>query len=186
MDTVPMPRAEEFEVFLSYWRELQVAETPVPQRQTFNPMRLKGLLPFVFLIEVRAPDDLHVRLSGTALDAAFHGQMSGHNFLDLCDPAERGFYGKLAGDICRQPCGVRLIRRTTFQDGKTHDLREMGLPLASRDGDIRYIIGLLSVRSDHVTGEPKVMELKQSHVRTVQYIDLGYGVPPSVSEGSVV
>jgi len=174
-----MPRAEEFDVFLSYWRELQADETPVPLRQSFNPMRLKGLLPFVFLIEVLAPDDLHVRLSGTALDMASYGQMSGHNFLDLCDPADRALYGRLAAHICGQPCGVRLVRSTTFQDGMTHDLREMGLPLASRDGEIRYIIGLLSVRSDPITGEPKVMEFSHSHVQEVHYTDLGFGVPNS-------
>ncbi|TNE60844.1 MAG: PAS domain-containing protein [Alphaproteobacteria bacterium] len=179
MDTTPIPRADEFESFLAYWRSLQAPDALVPSRVAFNPMQVRLMLPFVYMLELRAPDNLHVRLSGTALDGAMGRAMTGENYLDFCEPGDRAFFLGLAKEICGRPCGGRLVRRATFQDGKTHNMRQIGLPLSARDGEVKYIIGLMSIRSDFLAGIQAPALYIRSEIRDVSYIDIGFGVPPN-------
>ncbi|TNE60841.1 MAG: PAS domain-containing protein [Alphaproteobacteria bacterium] len=174
-----MLQQQQFDEMLAYWRALQQEEGgQVPRRRRFNPMRVARLLPYVFIVEQRQEMDLHVRIAGTAIEAVMGRSITGLNYLDLYDQSQWGFFADVTSALCGQPCGARLHREVTFNNGRQFDMHSLNLPLASDDGDVKYILGLMAMRrSSHtqdIGGDSKV---KMFTVRDIDLIDLGFGVP---------
>jgi hypothetical protein len=167
----------QFEAFRAYWDRLQQEAGGVPTRQQLNPNEIRELLPYVFLIERRAYDDLHVRLSGTALDAVGPTPPTGTNYLDICAPDDRAAYAAIAEKILTHPCGHVLRRAVTFTDGKTQELTSLMLPMKDRHGDMRYLIGVVSVKADYLAAEPAPEAFVSIRPIFMEFLDIGFGLP---------
>ncbi len=172
-----LPRTDHFAVFQNYYRRLASDAGGLPRRTAFNPGEVKDLLPFIFIIEHRGEDDLYVRLAGTAIEQVLRLSPTGQNYLDLVHPTERGFFRDTFAAMVAQPCGGFYRRVIALVNGDKHELQSKSLPFADRDGHVRYLIGLTSIRADvrltHL--DPPVRDV--SEITGFHYEDIGFGVP---------
>ncbi|WP_262689811.1 PAS domain-containing protein [Kordiimonas aestuarii] len=175
-----LPRADQFEVFHAYWRRLAADAGGVPSRLAFNPAELKDLLPFIFILERRSAEDIYVRLAGTAIEQVLRRAPTGGNYLDMCHPDERAFFRDAFTAMVDTPCGGFFRRELSLTTGEKQDLRSKCLPFKDREGHVRYLIGLTSIRADlRLTSyDPPVMDV--SKITDFFYLDTGAGVPESV------
>ncbi|WP_286828776.1 MULTISPECIES: PAS domain-containing protein [Kordiimonas] len=169
--------AGKFEALLAYWLRLKEEEGGVPRRSNLNPVAIRDLLPFVFLMERRAPDDLLVRLSGTALDAISPMPMTGANYLDLCPDETRDMVADMVTTVLTTPCGHRFKREATFQNGKSHEITTLSLPMTSEQGECRYIVGVSASKTDLMPTNIQPGKYVAVKVLQSEFVDLGYGLP---------
>lgn len=180
MDLLDFPESGQFEALIAYWLRLRDDAGGVPSRTALDPIAIKDLLPFVFLVERRDPTDLHVRLSGTALDAVTPEPMTGLNYLDLCPAHLRAFLQESATAVCDQPCGHRYKRRVTRAETGTHEVTTLALPMTDRHGEMRYLLGMMSAKAEVlVDRKPPAGDLLVD-VLSADFVDLGFGVPDPV------
>ncbi|WP_020397849.1 PAS domain-containing protein [Kordiimonas gwangyangensis] len=175
-----LPRADHFAVFQNYYKRLAADAGGVPKRTAFNPSEIKDLLPFIFIIEFRSKDDLYVRLAGTAIEQVLRMSPTGQNYLDLVQEGEREFFREASANIMSVPCGGFFRRIVALSNGDKHELQSKCLPFADRDGRLRYMIGMTSVRADlRLTHyDPPVKDV--SEITGFHYEDLGYGIPEDI------
>ncbi len=167
----------QFEAFRAYWMHLQREVGGVPPRSAFDPNQIRDLLPFVSLIERRPPDELHVRLAGTAIDGFSPTPLTGRNFLDYCPPEDRQRYWDAATAIVQVPCGLSLKRDVTFRDGRTHKLSSCTLPMKDAVGEIQYLLTMTAMRRDGTGSLPPEGEYVAIRHYHAEFFDLGYGIP---------
>ena len=175
-----LPRADHFAVFQNYYERLAADAGGVPKRSAFNPAEIKDLLPFIFIIEFRSKDDLYVRLSGTAIERVLRKSPTGQNYLDVVQDGEREFFREVGTNIMSVPCGGFFRRVLVLSNGDKQELQSKCLPFADRDGHLRYMIGMTSVRADLAVTryDPPVKDV--SEITGFHYIDLGYGIPEDI------
>ncbi|MCJ9428671.1 PAS domain-containing protein [Kordiimonas marina] len=168
-----MARLEYFDDLLNYWHRLRAeADGVVPSRQQFNPMEVPKLLPFMFMVERQAPEELMIRLVGTALDGLTGSPATGSNVLDRYGAQEREAHLATYDNLFSLPCGAWQDRLLKVGDDPCYHTRTILLPFADRQGAPRYVIGISRVRRHH--GDASEGDL---HQLGTEYIDLGFGVP---------
>ncbi len=169
--------AGQFEAMLAYWRRLQKEEGGIPRRSSLNPVAIRDLLPFIFLLERRAPDDLLVRLAGTALDAISPMPMTGANYLDLCPEETRPMVSDMVTAVVTHPCGHRFKREATFHNGKSHQITTLSLPMTSEDGECRYMVGVSASKTDLLPSNIEPGRYVAVKILQSEFVDLGFGIP---------
>lgn len=167
----------QFEAFRAYWMHLKDEVGGVPPRSALDPNKIRDLLPFVSLIERRPPDELHVRLAGTAIDGFSPTPLTGRNFLDYCPPEDKQRYWDAVTAIVQTPCGLSLKRDVTFRDGNTHELCSLTLPMKDALGELRYLLTMTAMRRDATGNLPPDGEYVAIRHNHSEFIDLGYGTP---------
>jgi len=174
-----MLHQQQFDELRAYWDELQRENGGrVPRRRQFNPMRVPKLLPYIILVERREKYDLHVRLAGTALEAAAGRTISGQSYLGFYDESQWDLFADMTEAMCAQPCGCRLDREVTFLSGRTMDMHSFNLPFSTEEGEVRYLLGVMAMRRSALHyGYAEDSTIKTFAVRDFEFVDLGYGVP---------
>ena len=175
-------------VLQDYWNELSWAcgdDTgsvsglcPIPQRLSFNPMKIHRQLQHVYIGELKSDDFLEVRLSGTAIDADAGFSLKGSNYLDICPPVDRKFYVAICKAVVGWPCGMKMVRRVTLKNGRIHQYSSLSLPLSDCEGVPRYIVGMVNIAKDIAHGGFPYPEKMTSQISDFQFLDIGAGVPP--------
>lgn len=177
METNPTLSSGHFETLLGYWKGLRDAQGGVPKRASLNPVEIREILPYVFLIERRAPDDLLVRLAGTALDEVSPMPVTGANYLDFCPDEHRPFVVDAVRAVVEVPCGHRFSREVTFQNGRSHIITTLALPMTSETGEARYLIGVTVTREDVLAADKTPAAYAEVKFLYSEFVDLGFGLP---------
>lgn len=168
----------DYITFLQYWKNLQEQSCALmPDRQLFRPAEIAILLPYIFMLEVKEPDILEVRIAGTALDSLSVEPMTGRNYLDVCPPHEREQYWGVMQLMIAHACGSMLTREVLFRDGQSYKMKSMKFPLLDEKGGRQFIAGLLGM--DHPPHEVQRPSggVAKSTIIDQYFIDGGYGIP---------
>lgn len=175
-----LPRVDHFEVFHTYWRTLARDAGGVPARTAFSPAAVKDLLPFVFIIERRTPDELHVRLAGSAIEQVLGFGTTGKNYLEVCNEADAPFFKQAFTDMTSVPCGGFFRRDIHMTNGEIYSLTTGCLPFADEEGNMRYVIGVVGVGNNLVLTAYAPPVLDFSNITAHHYIDVGFGLPDEI------
>jgi len=180
-----MVSADSFDQFTVYWKTLQAAaDGPLPVRSQFEPAKILALLPYVYLLEHKSPEEMMVRLMGTALDEISPVPITGRNYFDVCPPEDVTFYREINRYLRALPCASLVVRDITFDNGKTYTLSSLGYPMADEDGMLKYSIGLLLPCRQFKSDEKDNGGVARMVLRDLTYIDIGFGVPEQRAEAS--
>ncbi|MFC3051634.1 PAS domain-containing protein [Kordiimonas pumila] len=177
-----------FADFERHWWQLQDANLQkaestdglkplVPIRSSFNPMRIPALLPYISLLERKGPYNIEARLSGTAVDKDLPAGVIKDNMFDYLEPHMLEFCENIYQAICSRPCGVYYERTVHLNTGDSFKLCRNCLPLADKDGTIKFMIGVAYAETDSLKPFPPNIAYTRMGISYYEYIDLGYGVP---------
>lgn len=178
MGRVWMVVAVQFEQFTKYWKSLQaVATGDLPVWSQFSPGKITALLPYVYILEHRSPEEMHVRLIGTSLDEVSGVAITGMNYLDVCPPQDAPVYKEVTKHVFARPCASLLVRDVMFESGKTYTLSSLGFPMNNTEGKPQITLGLMLPSRQFKSDDSNNGGVASSVLRSLSYIDIGFGVP---------
>jgi len=120
-----------------YWLSLWSPAAP-PLRATFNPARVRDLLPAIALTEVREERAV-CRLSGHYIDMAMGGELRGTDMLSLVDGEARQLRKTRLTTLVDGAIALSRTRYRMF--GAVHEAETLQLPFfgATEDGARQYL-----------------------------------------------
>jgi hypothetical protein len=179
-DTPPAALAPALSRLWQYWHSLtEQTGNKVPGKADIRISGLGATLPNIVISERVGPDEMLIRLAGSAMEEMTGKPLSGLNLLDLTPPSQREGIAKVYNNLFLVPCGFHISESLRADGGKKLVLAALVLPLLSAEGDARFTIGQYSItRNGFDEGRINagaVIEHRQ--IDTLGYVDVGFGLP---------
>jgi hypothetical protein len=163
---------------LEYWQGLR-GERLMPRRSELDPGALKPILPYIWIQEVRGPNELMFRLAGTATREMFGVELTTRNQLDLTPSADRRTRSWRHWNAANRPCGSFYHLPLTYS-GVTKSHEGLWLPIApDREGSFPLLLGLLvPIKGTHWLRQDELSRIEMAFYMT--FFDIGAGTPDSI------
>ena len=165
---------------LETWLAWRVARC-LPQRSDIDPADLRLVLPYIIIVEIRAPDQAIVRLAGTAYREMFGLELTGQNLNDLVSGEARriGAYRNYAA--ATWPCGRHAEVSYTYSKGAADTFEFLSLPLeAERPEEPPVLISAMQSILGRRWQNERVQSVAGQPGDFSRYVDIGRGVPLSL------
>lgn len=161
--------------FWDYWDNLP-KDGLVPHLGNYLDNVPPNIQPYVVIMDLSAPDQMRVRLTGTAM-VDFAGEMTGTEAEILYRDETRRKAMALAWTATHHPCGYLADRILRSKNG--HLINSPGLVLPIRPGtpNTWSVIGfqVMPDRSEGVAEDDQIEAVQSVSKQT--WVDLGAGVP---------
>jgi hypothetical protein len=132
---------------VGYWGRLRGGRK-APDQADIDPRALKNLLPFVFLLDARPPEDPVFRLAGTSLCQRYGGELRGRGFLSHWDPASRARLAEVLRQALSQCVPVCLASVGATEDCRMVEIETMLLPMTFGSDVPERFLGVAQVLTD--------------------------------------
>jgi len=164
---------------VDWWLVARDGDGGIPTRRSFHPGDHKASLPYLFILERLAPDNVTARVVGTKIDDWFGIGVTGRNLLELPKTDDtRDRHAQYYNTLLDTPCAGRLSRHAFRADGTEYVYDSIHLPMADDSGAPRYLIGA-GMTDLHVPGYGAPVHTL--HERTLhrgfEFVDIGFGSP---------
>jgi hypothetical protein len=110
----------------SYWLSLWEVDE-LPQWRHYDPSRVRDLLPGIAIMEIKASTYVRMKLSGSAVNAAFGHDLSGQDVLAVTKESDRATRLARNSQIA-EGCASWAIRKGRAVDGSDWLSEEVQLP----------------------------------------------------------
>jgi len=119
---------------LAYWDGLR-GDRLLPTRREIDPAGLVAVLPYLSIVEIRDPDTMIYRLSGTALRAIMGIEATGRNMLDLAPQDKRLQRAYRNWTAATRPCATAYEMNLAYPSGAVYAHEGISLPVAAPQAD---------------------------------------------------
>jgi len=176
-----MPSGKQFfDELIEHWKAMPKSTGPVPSKTAFSPMQVYTMLHSLYFSERLDKYNIQLKLRGEKLERFSFGAVPRRNVYEVIPKRNWDAVENYYDQFCSQPCAGHMIRLVTFDNGLVYNVETMELPLADRDGNPRYIVGLAELTQNHAKSlEAQQSGVKLDEVTLYECWDLGYGVPKS-------
>jgi hypothetical protein len=131
--------AAENRRLVSYWLSLWEVDE-LPQWRHYDPSRVRDLLPGIAIMEIKASTHVRMKLSGSAVNAAFGHDLSGQDVLAVTKESDRATRLARNSQIA-EGCASWAIRKGHAADGREWFSEEVQLPFRDvLSNDARLIL----------------------------------------------
>jgi hypothetical protein len=156
------------------WRQDRL----VPRRADMDLRAIARVLERVTLFELRSPDEIMIRLAGTALRELVDLELTGRNFRDLTAPEQWPMRRARLISMSERPCAGFMNYRDAQPSGRVVVFEAVTVPLDADDaGKPRLLLSCSSLlaRSFEVPQQeaPRTLDVADSFA----FVDIGAGVP---------
>jgi len=174
--------AEIFERFGPIARELLAAwlrlprEGVVPDRDSFDPMAIRRILPVISLIERKGEETWCYRLVGSEIERRWGRRITGMDVIQGVSPEAAAMIREELRTVVEWPCGSWSQRRISLRSGRVAAVQTVRLPLRVKDGTVSQILSC----SGELSGDGSAAaDPTREIVRIVehQFFDIGAGLP---------
>lgn len=165
---------------LTYWDKLRDGRL-LPRRSEIDPGALKPLLPYISILELRAPDVMVYRLHGTALRDIMGMDATNRNLLDFTPIEGLRLRAYRLWSAATVPCGSTYEIDLSYARGAKNAHEGLSLPIEPvREGAPPLLLGIFApLQGTHWaadTDAPRV-DIGYSH----SFIDIGADVPTALT-----
>jgi hypothetical protein len=176
LDNLP----KECRALFDHWDRLR-GDRLLPARAEIDPGAIKPLLPFIFILESRAPNEARIRLAGTGLRDLFGFETTGRNLVKLAPPEQRRERSYRMWTVMRQPCAAHYTHHVAFPTGVREICQGIALPMApNKSGGSPLAIAVEIPQSGRRWLNPSGPALI-TIAEEFAFIDIGAGHPESVA-----
>jgi hypothetical protein len=180
--TVSLPddlRSQDSAAFIRAWNRWR-GDRLLPSRRDFDLGSIKRLLPRVILLEIRSPTEVAFRLAGTWVTRVLGVELTGRNYLELGNPADRKERAELLFAEVAQPCGAVMIYPMHYASGRAAPVEVISAPVVGDEPtDPPLVFALLTELVPNGYPEPLAPELARQLPtgRQLRFFDIGAGTP---------
>jgi len=166
----------EFDVFYSYWRELQ-GDEPAPPKSHFDPLKVPSLMEQMSVLQWFPPDKLLLRLMGTKIVDQTHLETTGTNLLDLVRAPQLEMVKRCVQAHHDHLAVVSLKNERRFASGKAVAVKYAFFPFLGDSGARGFSIGVH--KADEEANKLVAQHDLLDHVKvlSLDFADVGNGVP---------
>lgn len=149
----------------------------LPLKQTFDPLEVPGLLPFMVMYELPQTGGAYFRLVGTKVVERIDHDPTGKNYLDFVPEARREkAYRHLIG-MCEHPYGMGVLTRFILDSGKINTVETVGFPFYNQ-AENSFIVLFAGEQVENPSyGEESQQKVVYNSILERSFFDLGKGVP---------
>lgn len=172
-------RSPDSAAFVQAWDRWR-GDRLLPRRSDFDLGSIKRLLPRVVLLEARSHTEVVFRLAGTWITRVLGAELTGRNYLELGDPAERKQRTDMLFAEIEQPCGAVMIYPVMYATGRAAPVEVISVPVAAdKPGDLPLVFALLTELTSNTFAEPLAPEFARELPtgRQLRFFDIGAGTP---------
>lgn len=151
----------------------------VPRREDLGLRELRDLTPMLTILKQSAPGRMHVRMSGTAVDAMFDRNLTGLDVYDVSEPEAGKAMIAFHEALLAHPCAGWAKDLLVSERGKRICAEYLILPLLDRDGN-RVLCGSLCDAETTGFGLPSgeaATRINYKEFMGAKHLDIGFGVP---------
>jgi hypothetical protein len=168
--------AGELTQFFDVWQSLRVG-TNLPTLSDYLDAAPAALQPAVSILDISSPDDITVRLFGTALVT-----IAGRDFtkqpLSAAYPAlELSRVGRIAWAAASHPVGYICVRSVRAAGGFQLDSDSICLPLTTNNGTSRCLVTYMKFPEQLPKMLPTTVASAVTNTEFIDWLDIGAGVP---------
>lgn len=168
--------------FYAAWKAARTGGN-IPRRADIRIQDFADHMSDMVITERRSEQEFFPRLTGGAVDTRMSGQLSGANILDLhCDETRPGTQ-QMLNTILDRPCGVITEYSIAYPNGKHMGTQVLMLPVRD-DAEPAMIISVQRALGKIRMGTSRETPVVGLDYAVGQYIDLGFGLPPSGADCS--
>lgn len=160
--------------FFEFWYGLP-RNGLLPDRSAFDPVHIRDLMPDLAMIELHNESHHSFRLAGTRLVESLGADPTGKAFESIIDESLREGVLPLGNELVSRPCGGHFVLRIRSAKGYLLRCEVTDLPMTNDKTGVPIVLSYLPVieiLDVHDEREPGICD-----VETVEWIDLGGGVP---------
>lgn len=168
-----------FHGFAAWWEDTrQRSGELTPKRSDLRPGDLMRELPNLFILEIRKPDEVFIRLWGTGVVEMLGRDLTGSNLMDYYTAEAGRFYGCFLEAMASTPCGGYTDRRVEVEDKYAFDVPSLQLPLRDNDGKVKMVVGM-ALKGEARSWQPTRMgpPLMAFQMNDCRFLDIGAGMP---------
>lgn len=169
-------RSKRSRAFAEYWATLPKRDL-IPSRADFDPGEQGPILSTYVIHELVSPEEIIVRLAGTAVGEGYGFETTGHNYLDLVAEERRPSASRAIHLICEHPCGMVVRLATETKTGLVRISEVLALPMRDADGAARLVYYQANPEPVANNSAADEDELVNIDVGGRLFIDIGAGVP---------
>ncbi|MEQ8746386.1 PAS domain-containing protein [Pyruvatibacter sp.] len=158
---------------IAYWHGAR-GDNPVPATSDISPKNFHEILPYARYMSWDGPEDLRIRVFGSALSTAFGMDLTGFNLLDLFEPETLPLEVERFRALHAQPCGSVTVRHAYFEGGSAREIELVHLPVR---GHPSRILGTVMVREIPERWNGEADRTRPMDTLDFSYIDVGFGIP---------
>ncbi len=163
---------------LAYWDALR-GDRLLPGRAEIDPAALVAVLPWVSIVELRDPDAMIYRLSGTALRDIMGFEATGRNMLDLVPAASRRQRAYRNWVAATRPCATAYEMNLIYSSGALYAHEGVSLPMTpARPGAPMLLLRAFAPIPGMIWYNRAEMP-RAAGEYDFRFIDIGAGVPAS-------
>lgn len=180
--TVSLPddlRSPDSATFVHTWNRWRGGRL-LPARSDFDLSSIKRLLPRIILLEIRSPTEVAFRLAGTWITRVLGVELTGRNYLELGNPADRKERADLLFAEVAQPCGAVMIYPMHYASGRAAPVEVISVPvIGDAPTDPPLVFALLTELAPNGDVEPLASEVARQLPtgRQLRFFDIGAGTP---------
>jgi len=132
----------EMRALYEYWVELGVQANGLPNIQDFDPLRLPGILPNVWLLEVEPVSHrFRIRLAGENINAIYGRNIGRQFFADVFDAVDVATIVARYGRSLAEPAVFYATGNVYAAAGRLCVGERLGLPMLGRSGCTDTLLG---------------------------------------------
>lgn len=154
----------------------------LPHRRDMDTAALGPLLPRCLLLEIRSRDRAIICFAGTMIGATLGAELTGRNYLDLTEPANRARRAALLFAEAAQPCAAVIYYWLRDESGALLPVELVSAPLLAdgTEGREAQATLILACASPLMQTEAPDEVTPESYAEGdgLRYIDIGAGIPP--------
>lgn len=98
----PMPQAAQLRALLAYWQSKCRPDGGLPGRAQIDPLELRGLLPYIYLIDVLPGEMFRIRLLGEVHVAIYGNGLLGRTIEEIFPPEHGAEFNRLYRAVLRR------------------------------------------------------------------------------------
>lgn len=170
--------------FVRHWLAWR-GDRLLPGRADLDLNAIRPLLPRLMLFEMRAPDDILVRVAGTQLREDLEIELTGRNYVEVAAPERRAIRSHRMWSTAHHPCASRLIREHRLKTGRVALAEVVTLPFdALQPGEPRLLLTHFVVFGQRYEAGEAVEPAAIRRFDVVDefcFLDIGAGVPASTT-----
>ena len=167
-------RLESSRQFFDYWNGLP-KDGILPDRTSFNPVRIRHLMPDVIMVEYPNLDDARFRLVGTRVSEHLNFDPTNKNYMDLLAEEAVEPFRFVSSMLLATPCGGRFTILARAATGYVLKIELTDLPMTNQAAGTQIVLAhapVLEVTDMHEDHDFRILDIQPE-----AWIDIGAGTP---------
>lgn len=158
-----------------YWGELARKANGIPSRNSFDPIAIPTLLPYIMLWEQIDTDHYQIKLQGTDFDNRGVTDMTGTILRPNDQASASNVLYEAVERVIKTPCGLHIIGIERNSQGRNALIEGLGLPLTDETGTVRFLVAIVVALetidySDQQSEKESLIEVRQATVLPVDQL----------------